>query len=471
MSASPTARRFRRIAALLVVVAITGFGITTWSGSTENQEGSEIRLFHTIGRGDLPVTVTERGTLQSAENTEIKCKVRGQNTIIWVIPSGSVVEAGDELLRLDTLTIEDFIAERSKYANWSQSGADSWNATANRSKLAIDEYKDGRFKSQLMNMEKNLAIAEQSLVTAENMLTHAQSMSERGYVSVLEVEEKGFAVQQAKLAKEVIETDIRVLKNFTQKEEIERLQGNWRAAVAEYKAAAERAKMDGIRRDLAVDELEFCVVKADKAGMVIHPPTDAWKNTPDVEEGATVHKEQTLLLMPDLTQMQAKVGVHESVVDRVKPGLKAIVRLPDMTLTGTVAKVATVAQPTGWWSGNVVKYDTIIDLPSGHDLKPGMSAGVEIILAEHTDVLTIPVAAVVQADGLSYAWIRTPSGIQRRELEIGDSNDIFMIINSGMDPGDEVVLNPTAYLDDAKQLLEDGDDSDKQGSEPDAQEA
>ena len=34
-------------------------------------------MTHTIGRGDLLVIVTEQGTLESSNNTEIKCKVRG----------------------------------------------------------------------------------------------------------------------------------------------------------------------------------------------------------------------------------------------------------------------------------------------------------------------------------------------------------------------------------------------------------
>ena len=55
------------------------------------------------------MTVTEQGLLESAENTEIKCKVRGWNTVIWVIESGTVVEPGDELVRLDTLFIEEQI--------------------------------------------------------------------------------------------------------------------------------------------------------------------------------------------------------------------------------------------------------------------------------------------------------------------------------------------------------------------------
>ena len=49
---------------------------------------------HTITRGDLLVTVTEQGTLESSNNLEIKCKVRGDNTIIWVIESGTEVQAG-----------------------------------------------------------------------------------------------------------------------------------------------------------------------------------------------------------------------------------------------------------------------------------------------------------------------------------------------------------------------------------------
>ena len=67
--------------------------------------------------------------------------------------------------------------------------------------------------------------------------------------------------------------------------------------------------------------------------------------------------------MPDLSQMQVKLGIHESVIDRVSPGLEAVVTLPDRTLTAKVTEVASVTRPAGWWTGNVVKYDTIIELP------------------------------------------------------------------------------------------------------------
>ena len=62
------------------------------------------RLTYTVRRGDLIVTVIEQGTLESAENTEIKCKVRDEAIpITWVIEAGSEVKPGDVLVRLAIL--------------------------------------------------------------------------------------------------------------------------------------------------------------------------------------------------------------------------------------------------------------------------------------------------------------------------------------------------------------------------------
>jgi HlyD family secretion protein len=411
-------------------------------------------LTHTVTRGDLIVTVTEQGTLESADNTEIKCRVRGQSTVIWVIEGGTEVEPGDELVRLDTLAIEDAISERTKYAHLTRSGAERARADVARAELAVPEYLEGRYRAQLMTLEKDLAIAESNLRTAQNMLAHAEMMGERGYVSGLEVEEQGFAVTQAELNVDVKKTEIDVLERFTKAMELETLKGNLNAARARFTAEEERAQMDAERRDLALEELAHCVIKADRSGLVIYPSAAAWKNAPEIEEGATVHQDQTLLLMPDLSRMQVKVGIHESIVDRIKPGLAARVTLPDKTLDGKVSSVSPVTRPAGWWTGNVVKYDTIIRLPSVPGLKPGMSAEVEVILARHENVLTIPVAAIVETAQGDFCWVKTAKGVkQRRTLQLGDTNDNFIVVKAGLKEGDEVVLDPVASIEEAQTLV------------------
>ena len=121
------------------------------------------------------------------------------------------------------------------------------------------------------------------------------------------------------------------------------------------------------------------------------------------------------------------------------------ITLPDKTLQGSVAAVASVTQPAGWWTGNVVRYDTIIQLPSLPGLRPGMSAEVEVLIARHEDVLKIPVAAVVETDEGNFCWVKMAEATVRRMLELGDSNDVFTVVESGLQEGDEVLLNPLAF--------------------------
>jgi HlyD family secretion protein len=449
---SSSGRWWKRTLLAIAVVAVVASVATLVPSAGSSSEISP-ELIHKITRGELIVTITEQGTIESADNTEIKCRVRGQNTIIRVIESGTVVKPGDELVRLDTLAIEDAIAERTKYAHLTRSGAERAKADVARAELAIPEYLEGRYRSQLMTLEKDLTISKSNLLTARNMLAHAELMAKRGYVSGLEVEEKTFAVTQAELNVDVKKTQIDVLENFTKAMELETLKGNLNAAKARYAAEAERSQQDAARRDLALEEFKHCVVKAERGGLVIYPVAKKWKRAPEIEEGATVHRDQILLLMPDLSQMQVKVGIHESIIDRIKPGLAARVTLPDRTLAGEVSSVASVTEPAGEWNGYVVKYETIVKLPSVPGLKPGMSAEVEVVLARHENVLTIPAAGVLETTQGDFCWVKTDAGAKkRRSLQLGDTNDNFIVVKAGLEEGEKIILDPLASIEEAQTL-------------------
>ena len=398
----------------------------------------EPSIVHTVARGDMRVTLTEQGTLESAENTKIKCKVRGASTINWVIENGSRVQAGDVLLELENKQIEDYIHERTKFAYLSKDAAIGFRADATRSGLAISEYVEGQFRTQLLTLEKDLAIGEANLLNAQNSLKHAQSMAKYEYVTKLELQRREFEVKRIKSMVGAKGDEIDVLKRFTKKEQLATLKGDWEASKAAAKGHEEVLKMDEQRIVLANQEMERCVIKAERSGLVIYPTSDKWKHAPDIAEGATVHNDQVLLLMPDLSQMQVRVGIHESVVEDVKPGMLAEVAIPDGKLQGKVLSVASVARPGGVWSGNAVKYDAIIELPSVDGLKPGMSAEVRILLDELSDVLMIPQSVVTETDSGHFCWVGTPDNVSKRELQLGPSNDRFVAVESGLSEGDQV---------------------------------
>ena len=116
-------RRWGRVLFVIGVVAVAAAAAVLIPRAFSSPDTGP-KLTHTITRGDLLVTVSEQGRLESSVNDEILCGVRGRNTVIWVIESGSVVQKGDVLVRLDSKFIEQQVSERSKYAHWSRSSAE-----------------------------------------------------------------------------------------------------------------------------------------------------------------------------------------------------------------------------------------------------------------------------------------------------------------------------------------------------------
>ena len=435
----------RKQLTVAIVVSACLISVGLYAAKRMRSEDTGPKMTHVVSRGRLVVTVVEQGMVESSENTEIKSQVRGRNAVLWIIPNGSFVKKNQELLRLDSLFIQEQIDERTKYANWSQSAADHSAARLARAKLAVAEYERGRFVAELMRKEKELVVAEADLSNKRDQLSHTRTMARSEYESQLKVEDQQFAVDQAILNVELKRTELEVLKNFKKKEELQTLKGNLKSVAATHGANVERATADGSRRDRAKSEIKYCSIRAPRDGLVIHPNAAKWESGP-IEEGTRVHKDQVLLLMPDLSQMQVKVGINESIVDRIKKDLKANVIVPGLELQGTVSSVASVTRPAGWWTGNQVKYDTFVSLPSHRLLRPGMSAEVEVIIAEYDDVLTIPVASIAESEDGYFCWVKTASGdIEKRVIEVGDSNDVFTIVTSGLAEGDEVMLNPAAY--------------------------
>ena len=413
------------------------------------------KIVHTVKRGTLPVTMIEQGALESANNTPVKCRVRGDSTINWVVKNGTRVEAGDKLVTLENKAIEEYLHERTKYAHLSKDAAIGFRTQATVKGLAIEEFLEGTFRSQKLKAQKNLALAKQLLNNSNTQLDYARRMHALGYQSELQVERSEINVKTAESNVEILETNLDVLERLEKEKQLETLKGEWESAKAAANGHEEVLAMDAERMALAKKEIARCVIKAPKSGLVIYPSTAQWKDTPDIAEGETVHNDQVLLLMPDLSKMQVRFGIHESAIDQVKPGMHATVRLPNKTLSGTVASVASVAQPSGWWTGNIVKYDSVIELPSAEGLKPGMTAEIEVTVNRQEHVLMIPLSAVEETDAGDFCWVRTRDGAaQRRLLTLGARNTEFIAVTSGIEEDDDVFLNPSLTVKEARKQPE-----------------
>ena len=305
------------------------------------------RALHRVARGDLTVAIVEEGALESSQNTEIKCEIRGgyggkggssgggwgRITVNWVIPNGSMVKAGEELIRLDTKEIDETVSLGKTDTNLAKADLTKANVAFESAKDAATSYEEGQYRSELQNLEDQLAIAKSNLQAAEETLADSELLFYDGSINDLALIATGLTVTQAELDLTVAETNLDVFKRITKVIEEERLKGEVIATTARVKGRTAGLELEQGRLDLALQEQKDCLIKAKRDGLVIYPSAAGWKRTPDITEGATVRQDQVLLLMPDLSQMRITIGIHESIVERVGKGLPVRVKLSDETVT------------------------------------------------------------------------------------------------------------------------------------------
>ncbi len=441
----------KRLAVLCALVAgFTGIGFI--SNRYLKASHAVEYLTHTITRGELAVTVTENGAVESSNNKEIKCLVKGGSTVLWVIETGTMVKPGDVLVRLDQSQIEDKILQQRIVYETALANKLSAESDVAVAKISITEYLEGTYPEDRGKVEQEIFDAEQALRQAQLTYESSMRLAAKGILTDLQLEGTWFSVNQAKQTLDLKKTRLKSLEKYNKDKMLQELRSTLKAAEAKLASYDASLELEEARLNREKLQLENCVIKSDTAGMVIFPSMAAWKDSPDIAEGATVREQQTLLMIPDISQMQVKVGIHESKVDRLKVGMSAQIHLQDLTLPGNVSEIAEVTRPAGWWTGNLVKYDTKLKLAPHPGLKPGMSAIVDIVLAKHENVLTIPVAAIVESGDGYHCWVQIGKEVKKRVIRLRDTNDEFAVVNDGLTEGEQVCLNPLAFVEEAQSL-------------------
>jgi hypothetical protein len=111
-----------------------------------------------------------------------------------------------------------------------------------------------------------------------------------------------------------------------------------------------------------------------------------------------------------------------------------------------VEEVKEYPAPT-WYGWNVKEYETFIKIldSEGLGLRPGYTAEVKIRVEVLDDVLQVPVQAIIEHGEKYYCVLRDGKRLRARQVTIGSTNDKFVVIQSGLKKGEQVVHNAAVY--------------------------
>jgi HlyD family secretion protein len=451
-----------RIIAFLVVVGLLAAGVygSTQILSRMKEEKKPSALVYTVTRGEMLITVTEDGNLESASNVDIKCQVAGGSSILSIIGDGQEVQKGDKLIELDTSVLDDQINQQKITVEKARAAMIQAEKDHSVAQISVKEFLEGTYLKDLQDKDAQITISMENLRSAENALEHSQRMFRKGYISSLELESQQFGVQRAKIELNSAKTAKDVLEKFTKLKTIEDLESKVTTAKAKLESEKAAFALEESKLKRLEAQRELCTIVAPQSGMVVYAnessgrfgPGGGGSQSTTIEEGASVRERQTILRLPDLSQMQVKVNVHETKVDSLARGMRARIRIQGRELQGTVKSIANQPEPSSFMSANVKEYATIVRIdgqPEG--LKPGMTAEVEILIAYMKDTISLPVAAIVEQRGNYFCWVRKGEGNEKRPLVLGMSNDQYVEIKDGVKEGEQILLNPRAVEEEARQ--------------------
>ena len=156
--------------------------------------------------------------------------------------------------------------------------------------------------------------------------------------------------------------------------------------------------------------------------------------------GEPVEPDKELLDISNLSEVLAIARVPESQAAKLKPGSKAHIRvsaLGDQPLDGEMLRFGTSADRA---SGTI---DAIFKVANpGLKMRPDMRAEFSIVLAKRTNVLGIPRAALQGEPSKRFVYVKhfdLPNAFIKTPVQVGEMNDRFVEVISGLLPADEVV--------------------------------
>ncbi|HUM94226.1 MAG TPA: efflux RND transporter periplasmic adaptor subunit [Candidatus Competibacter sp.] len=187
--------------------------------------------------------------------------------------------------------------------------------------------------------------------------------------------------------------------------------------------------------------------RALRSFMTLTAPADGQILRRDGEVGQLIPANQPIFYFARRQALRIEAEVDEEDITLVQLGQRVLIRapaLPDRVIDGRLASITPKGDPVS--RSFRVRIEPVTEAP----LRIGMTAEVNIIVAERSDALLAPASAV--ADG--HVWIVRDGQLHRQPVQTGVNGENRIEILSGLTDADRIVVRPSAGLREGRRARE-----------------
>ncbi|GCB37275.1 efflux RND transporter periplasmic adaptor subunit [Bacteroides faecalis] len=194
--------------------------------------------------------------------------------------------------------------------------------------------------------------------------------------------------------------------------------------------------------DLKVKELEFNIFRKSMEEMKrtlndaqIRSPRKAILTYINNQVGVQVPKGSQVAIISDLSHFKVDGEIADTYGDRISTGSKAIVKVGNEKLPGIVSNVTPLSK------NGVISFSVQLDEDNHKHLRSGLKTDVYIMNAMKEDVMRITNSSYYMGKGEYELFVLHDNEIVKRKVKLGESSFEYVEVLSGLDIGDQVVVN------------------------------
>jgi HlyD family secretion protein len=406
---------------------------------------------HTVlSKGKIVNSINVLGEINSKDETNIYSTLSNPVKEIKV-NIGDKVKAGDVLAILDSGSLEKDVKQAEANTIATEANAKTDLESKKKAYDNASYLYNNNLNSEIKNAEETLKSAKLNLVDKKRTYENNKALCDADAITKSDLNKSEIEYSNAQSDYDKAVVAIENVK-IRASQDLDTAKNSYETAETAYNNKSQR-----IAFEKQQSELEKCQIKAPIDGTIT--VINAVVGNPGTG---------TLFEIENLDNMEIKTSIKEVDISNVKVGERAEIKTDatgDSVITGQIVSVSpsakkggeiqakTETQSTGSSSGT--GFETKIKINDmNENIKPGMSARVNIILNEKSDIYTIASDSIVQKENGKSIYVAEKSGEKKNEyiikelpIETGLESDFSVEISGdGIEDGIIIIDDPSTHI-------------------------